>query len=153
MSANHQKWFIEASYSAQSATCLRRRCGAVVVADRKIIGRGFNSPPAELESQRRCKSNIDKCAKYPTDKTCCAHAEVRAICDALTHNPAKVVGSTLYFVSIDDYGELEYAGVPYCTICSKLALDVGIAYFGLWHEPGYHMYNTVDYNNLSFRQV
>lgn len=43
------------------------------------------------------------------------------------------------------------AGKPYCTICSKLALDVGIKEFALWHEEGITIYNTEEYNTLSYQ--
>jgi hypothetical protein len=43
-----------------------------------------------------------------------------------------------------------FAGAPYCTICSKMALDVGLRWFGLWHETGIRMYDTREYNDLSF---
>lgn len=45
------------------------------------------------------------------------------------------------------------AGKPYCTICSKMALDVGIAEFVLWHEEGITVYDTKEYNELSFQYV
>ncbi|MBI5804039.1 hypothetical protein HY450_02240 [Candidatus Pacearchaeota archaeon] len=46
------------------STCKRSRCGAVIVKDNMIIGRGFNSPPQNKEENRRCcfdkKSYHDK---------------------------------------------------------------------------------------------
>jgi hypothetical protein len=55
----------------------------------RLIGKGFNSPPGLKESQRRyfcLKENFDR---KITDKTCCIHAEQRAIIDALKYNPEK----------------------------------------------------------------
>lgn len=46
---------------------------------------------------------------------------------------------------------LETAGQPYCTHCSRLALDAGIAEFVLWHNEGIAVYPTDEYNNLSYR--
>lgn len=140
-----------AAKAAQKSMCLRRQCGSVVVKDGDILGRGYNSPPLDDISRRRCMDNINKYAKNPTDKTCCMHAEQRAINNALLDNPSQLAGADLYLVSIDKSGEMEFAGKPYCTICSKLALDVGIARFGLWHKNGPIMYDTLVYNDLSYR--
>jgi hypothetical protein len=62
-----------------------------------------------------------------------------------------VEGATLYFTSVDPSGEMLRSGHPYCTICSKMALEVGIAYFGLWHEEGIRLYGTEEYNLLSYQ--
>jgi len=48
---------------AKNSTCLRSKCGSIIIKDNKIIGKGYNSPPNEIESQRRClnnKENYDK---------------------------------------------------------------------------------------------
>jgi len=51
------EYFNEAKREALKSTCLRAKCGAVIVKENKIIGKGFNSPPKNLESQRRCLNN------------------------------------------------------------------------------------------------
>jgi hypothetical protein len=71
--------------------------------------------------------------------------------DALRKNPDKLSGSRLYFIRLDDKGIPSKAGEPYCTICSEMALDVGIAEFVLWHDKGICVYNTKEYNALSFQ--
>lgn len=143
--------FLEkAAEVAKSATCERAQCGSVIVKDGEIIGSGFNSPPGEHESQRRCACEKSSYDQKVTDKTCCVHAEQRAIMDALRHNPDKLAGSRLYFIRLDDDGKMTRAGMPYCTICSKMALDVGIAEFVLWQERGVAVFDTVEYNDLSF---
>jgi len=143
--------FIEQAASiAKAATCERSKCGSVIVKEGRVIGAGFNTPPMELESQRRCF--VEKAAydKKVTDKTCCVHAEQRAIVDALQVNSNELSGSRLYFVRLDGDGNKSYAGKPYCTICSKLALDSGIAEFVLRHKEGVCVYTTEEYNDLSF---
>lgn len=135
---------------ALKATCERSRCGSVIVADGEVIGKGYNSPPGELESQRRCSNTKTMYHQKVTDKTCCVHAEQRAIMDALQKNPEKIRGSRLYFIRLDDDGKMSFAGKPYCTICSKMALDVGIKEFVLYHEDGITAYETDEYNDLSY---
>ena len=140
----------EAESSATGSTCLRAKCGSVIAKDGEIIGRGFNSPPGGLESQRRCSCSKDEVHKKVTDKTCCMHAEQRAIMNALQHNPNKLRDSRLYFARLDRNNKLEDCGEPYCTHCSKMALDVGIAEFALRREGGILVYETEFYNTLSY---
>ena len=148
-----------ATQIAMLSTCQRSRCGTIITNNEFfegieqiiVIGIGYNSPPAELESQRKCSRKKDEYAGKVTDKTCCIHAEQRAIIDALKTNPEYVEGSRLYFIRLDNDGNPTPAGKPYCTHCSKLALDVGIKEFVLLHEQGICVYDTEEYNTLSFQ--
>lgn len=58
-----------------------------------------------MEDQRQCSCSKDSYHKKVTDKTCCIHAEQRAIMDALRKNPDKIAGSRLYFIRLDDNGK------------------------------------------------
>ena len=86
----------EAVKSALKSSCLKSKCGTVIVKDEKIIGTGFNSPPKELESQRRCLVDKKDFDDKVGDKSCCIHAEQRAIMDCLKNNADKINGSSLY---------------------------------------------------------
>ncbi len=148
---HHERYFSEAVQAAREATCSRRKCGSVVVSSSgKILGRGVNGPPAHSEDQRRCHRRGELHDAFKSDKTCCVHAEWRAIFAALREFPQEISGSSLYFASVSEAGEMLFSGEPYCTICSKIALDVGIAYFCLWHECGIRVYTTEEYNDVSF---
>ncbi|MBU2589801.1 MAG: hypothetical protein KKA65_00340 [Nanoarchaeota archaeon] len=144
------KYLKKAAEVALNSTCLRSKCGSVIVKNNEIIGSGFNSPPNNDENQRRCLSLKESYHKKITDKTCCVHAEQRAIMDTLKKNPDKIQGSRLYFVRLKG-NEISKSGKPYCTICSKMALDSGIKEFVLWHEQGICVYDTEEYNELSFK--
>ncbi len=146
-----KKYIEEAIKIAKQASCQRSKCGSIIVKGNAIIGEGFNSPPNNKESQRRCSNNKEEYHKKVTDKTCCVHAEQRAIIDALKKNPEKLVNSKLYFIRLDNNNSPQLAGKPYCTICSKMALDAGIKEFVLWHEHGITSYNTEEYNLLSYQ--
>ncbi len=145
-----QRYMEQAAHVAADAACHRRLCGSVIVSDDRIIGRGFNSPPHALDSQRRCNVSKDSYDRKVSDKTCCVHAEQRAIFDALRQHPKEIIGSRLYFTSIDREGQIKRSRRPYCTLCSKSALDVGVAEFVLWHEEGICVYDTREYNDLSY---
>lgn len=144
------EFFEEAKKVALSSTCERDRCGSVIVKNGIIIGKGFNSPPKDIE-QKRCGNDKKDYHTKVTDKTCCIHAEQRAIIDALRNNPEEINGSNLFFTRLDENGEISFAGKPYCTICSKMALDCGIRNFVLWHKEGIKFYDAEEYNNLSFK--
>lgn len=144
------RYLLRAAESAKRATCQRSKCGAVIMKDDEVIGEGWNSPPGNLESERRCHIKKNEYDMKVTDKTCCVHAEHRAVMDALKKNPDKLPGSALYFIRLDEHGEPRRANKPYCTICSKMTLDAGVSTFVLWHEDGVYAYDTAEYNALSF---
>jgi hypothetical protein len=139
----------EATISAERSLCLRSRCGSIVLdAGGALIGRGHNSPPGDCPISVCRKDALP--AGFKSDRTCCLHAEQRAIMDALAHHPDRLSGGRLYFVRLDDELSPKPSGRPYCSICSKLALDVGLAEFVLWQATGFTAYATDEYNQLTF---
>ena len=144
------EWMREAGKVAENALCLRARCGTVIVKDGKIIGQGYNAPPLDDEMNRTCLDEYDFSGKPKYDHTCCMHAEWRAIHDAMKQNPENLKGSQLYFTRVDMDGNIKKSGEPYCTVCSRFALDVGITEFLLWHDKGISSYPTNEYNKLSY---
>lgn len=146
--AKNEQFFKAAADVASRATCFKAKCGAVIVQNGKIIGKGYNSPPNDDEKNRMCERDYDYSKKPKYDKTCCVHAEWRAIADALKSK--KIKDSILYFMRIDEDGNFTDAGEPFCTVCSRLALDSGIKYFALWNESGEKLYDTKEYNQLSY---
>ena len=115
-----------------------------------MIGEGYSGPPLDDEANRMCSNEPKFNFKPKSDRTCCVHAEWRAIMDALKRNPDKIKGSALYFTRVDEGGSILKSGKPYCTVCSRLALDAGIATVILWHEDGIKAYDTKEYNKLSY---
>ncbi len=150
--SEQEKWFHEAAIIAVLALCKRDRCGAVIVKDNEIIGSGYNAPPQDDSRNTKCHFEYPENIRKPkSDRTCCVHAEWRAILDAVKKNPEKLIGSTLYFARVDTEGKILFSGDPYCTVCSRLALDTGIAFFALWQEDGIRAYDTIEYNDLSYQ--
>lgn len=141
----------EAGQQAVMAPCTRGKCGAVIVDRRgRVVGRGFNGPPGGLESQCRCDRKHELPDTFRSDRTCCVHAEWRAIMEALRTTGTTLHGMTLYYCGAEDDGTIRPSGEPYCTICSKLALEAGLDFFVLWHEDGIVAYPTELYNDLSY---
>lgn len=146
-------FFEAAAEVAREATCLRAKCGAVVVSKAGVVlGRGYNAPPLNDESQRMCEVELDLGKKPKYDKTCCVHAEWNAAMDTLAHtSAAEIEGSRLYFMRIDENGEFTDAGEPYCTTCSRIAMQAGITEFALWNSGGADVYMLPEYNEISYR--
>jgi hypothetical protein len=148
-------YFESARKEALKSTCKRAKCGSIIVKKNEVIGVGFNSPPNN-ESNSRCMRKHEIRPGFKSDRTCCVHAEQRAIMNGLLEagncygGPDDLIGATLYYVRLDDHGSIKPSGKPYCTICSKMALDVGIKYFTLIHPEGITQYGTKEYNDLSF---
>lgn len=133
----------------KQALCRYSKCGAVVIKDGEPIGRGYNAPPRNSEDHRgSCRAELVS-DKMVHDCAHCVHAEWRAISDALRNNPDKVEGSTLFFVRLDEEGNILKSEAPHCTVCSRLALDSGIAGFALWQEDGIRSYPTGEFNRWS----
>lgn len=138
---------------ANKSLCHRSRCGCVIVDDPtsqffRILGVGYNSMPCDAEGA--CfKDSL--APTFKSDKTCCIHAEQRAILNCLKMNPSHIEGSHLFFIRIDDNRQPKPSGAPYCSICSKMALEVGIGKFHLWHKEGWTAYDTEEYNKLTFQ--
>lgn len=135
---------------APKSTCKRSKCGSIIVFDGLvIIGEGYNSKPC---------NEVGECFKdtlaptFKSDKTCCIHAEQRAIMDALQGGFREYIkGSTLFFIRLDENNNPKYSGDPYCSICSKMALDVGISNFVLFKKEGWTSYDTKEYNEITFQ--
>jgi deoxycytidylate deaminase len=136
-------WMRSAAHVAEKALCLETKCGTVIVCDSEIIGEGYNAPPLDKKEGRICGNE--------PGPSSCVHAEWRAIMSALKSNPEKIQGSKLYFVRVDENGNIKKSGKPYCTVCSRLALDASIATFALWHEEGIIEYPNDEYNKLSYQ--
>lgn len=143
-------YFEAAAKIAKQASCQRAKCGTVIVQNNKIIGEGYNGPALSNESSRTCNRQFDLSLKPKYDKTCCIHAEWRAILDACKRNAALISGSVLYFMRIDQKGNFTDAGEPYCTTCSRLALESGVEKFALWNDAGADIYSALEYNNKSY---
>lgn len=142
-----QGWLDAAGEAARASGCLRRKCGSVLVgADGKMFAAAVNKVPdgAKVHCDPYCLK-----PGFKSDKGCCVHAEQRSILGAL-QSGQKVEGSIMVFASVDDAGERLLSGRPYCTICSKMALESGVKYWILEHAEGVTRYGAAEYNQISF---
>lgn len=101
---------------AARSSCVRRKVGAVVVSNRRIMGTGYNDSPAGdpgCEACPRRLSNVEPGSSYDTGPGACVaiHAEANAL---IYTNRQDLVASTMYLTSAP------------CAGCSKLMRAAGI---------------------------
>jgi dCMP deaminase len=101
---------------ANRATCIRRRVGAALVRDRRILSTGYNGAPSGL---RHCleigclreRMNVPSGERHELCRG--LHAEQNAIIQAALHGVG-VNGATLYCTNHP------------CIICAKMIINAGI---------------------------
>lgn len=143
------QWFEKTAEVASRSLCKRALCGSIIVKDGDLISEGFNGPPQDKPEFRTCLDEYQIPAGFRHDKTCCIHAEQRAIQNALK-NDKNVNGSRIYFVAIDKDGNKIQATDMKCTICSRAVLDAGIFEFAFYSGEGVRVYPPEEVNQLSY---
>lgn len=111
------EYFLElAQLVAKRSTCLRRKVGAVVVRDKRILATGYNGAPSGL---RHC---IDiGCLR---EKLKVPSGERHELCRALHGEQNALIQAALYGVSVK--GATLYATNQPCIICAKMLINAGI---------------------------
>jgi len=97
---------------SQRATCLRRRVGAVIVKDKRMLATGYNGAPSGLEhcQQTGCMRERLKIPSGQRHELCRGlHAEQNAIIQASLYGTS-VKGSTVYITNQP------------CIICAKMLI-------------------------------
>ena len=101
---------------ASRANCIKRKVGAVVVSDRRIISTGYNGTPRGVTNCNeggcpRCSGAAQSGTRL--DECLCSHAEENAITQAAYHG-----------VSVRD--GVIYTTFSPCLMCTKMAINAGI---------------------------
>ncbi|OGW76130.1 MAG: cytidine deaminase [Omnitrophica bacterium RBG_13_46_9] len=101
---------------SERSTCLRRKVGAVLVKDKRILATGYNGAP----------SNITHC-----DETGCLREELSVppgqrheLCRGLHAEQNALLQAALHGVSVE--GAKIYTTVQPCIICAKMLINAGI---------------------------
>ena len=98
------------------STCTRRKVGAVIVKDHRILATGYNGVPTGIQhcSQRGCLREELGVPSGQRHELCRGlHAEQNAIIQA-AHLGLSIVGGTLYCTNQP------------CVICAKMIINAGI---------------------------
>ena len=110
-------YFLEiAALVSHRSTCLRRKVGALLVRDKRILATGYNGAPRSLEhcSETGClreKLNIPAGERHELCRG--LHAEQNALLQASLHG-----------VSVKD--SVLYCTIQPCIICAKMLINAGI---------------------------
>lgn len=111
------EYFLELSkLVAKRATCLRRRVGAVLVKDKRILATGYNGAPRGLAHCLDIGCIRDK-LKIPS-------GERHELCRALHAEQNALIQASLYGISVKD--ATLYATNQPCIICAKMLINAGI---------------------------
>lgn len=106
---------------ASRATCLRRKVGAILVHDRRILATGYNGPPRGI---KHCGERPGGCLRdelgVPSGQrheiSRAVHAEQNAIIQAAISGMS-IEGATLYSTNHP------------CILCTKMLINAGIVEF------------------------
>ncbi|OGQ87573.1 MAG: cytidine deaminase [Deltaproteobacteria bacterium RIFOXYD12_FULL_56_24] len=110
---------------AQRSTCLRRKVGAILVRDKRIIATGYNGAPAKVSHclDIGCLREQQGIPSGERHELCRGlHAEQNAIIQAALHG-FSIEGATLYCTNMP------------CTICSKMLINARIE--KIYYKEGY----------------
>ena len=116
------KYFMDIAFLVSTrATCLRRKVGAVLVKDKRILATGYNGPPRGLKhcgdrpgGCLRTQNNVPSGQRHEISRA--VHAEQNAIIQAAVHG-FSIDGTTLYSTNHP------------CVLCTKMLINAGVKEF------------------------
>ncbi len=107
------------------ATCLRRKYGAIIVDDKKIISTGYNGSPKGMKNCidlgycEREKQNVPSGERYELCEA--VHAEQNAM---INGNPERMKQATIYVAGFETDGD--YANSKPCKLCERMIKNAEI---------------------------
>lgn len=101
---------------SQRSTCLRRRVGAVLVKDRRILATGYNGAPSGVS---HCE--VAGCLR---EKLRVPSGQRHELCRGLHAEQNVLLQAALYGVSVQ--GSILYVTCVPCSICAKMIINAGI---------------------------
>lgn len=120
------QYFMRIAYFvAERSTCLRRKVGAVVVKDKRILATGYNGAPAGVAHclETGCLREQMGIPSGQRHEICRGlHAEQNVIIQAAIHG-VSLAGAELYCTTQP------------CLICTKMLINCGIR--TIWHSQSY----------------
>jgi dCMP deaminase len=111
------EYFLEiASLVSKRSTCLRRKVGALIVRDKRLLATGYNGAPRGLAhcSQRGC---LRERLKIPS-------GERHELCRGLHAEQNALLQASLHGISLKD--SLLYCTTQPCLICAKMLINAGV---------------------------
>ena len=112
------EYFLEiCAVVAKRSTCLRRRVGAILVKDRRILTTGYNGAPRGL---RHC-AELGGC---PREMQGVPSGERHELCRALHAEQNAIIQAALHGVST--VGAITYITNQPCALCAKMLINAGV---------------------------
>ncbi len=111
------EYFLEIAFLvAKRSTCLRRKVGALVVKDRRILATGYNGTPSGI---RHCAQT--GCLR---EKMNVPSGQRHELCRGLHAEQNVLLQASLHGVSLKD--SVLYVTNQPCLICTKMIINAGI---------------------------
>lgn len=111
------KYFVEiAKLVSTRSTCLRRKVGAILVKDKRILSTGYNGAPTGLKhcDEVGCLRQKEKVPSGQRHELCRGlHAEMNTLLQACSYG-VNLKGATLYSTNQP------------CMLCAKMLINAGI---------------------------
>jgi dCMP deaminase len=101
---------------ATRSTCLRRRVGAVIIKDKRILTTGYNGAPSGLSHCREVGC-VREANSVPS-------GERHELCRALHAEQNAILQAALYGISIG--GATIYCTNHPCVLCAKMIINAGM---------------------------
>lgn len=98
------------------STCLRRKVGAVLVKDRRILSTGYNGAPRGL---RHCEETA--CLR---DELNIPSGERHELCRGLHAEQNAIIQAAVFGVGVE--GSTIYTTLSPCVLCTKMIINSGI---------------------------
>ena len=102
---------------ASRSTCLRRKVGAIIVKDKRILTTGYNGPPTGLK-------HCDELGGCLRDKLGIPSGERMELSRAVHAEQNAIIQAAKYGISIN--GATIYVTNHPCFICAKMLINAGI---------------------------
>ncbi|MFH1622479.1 MAG: cytidine/deoxycytidylate deaminase family protein [Candidatus Omnitrophota bacterium] len=111
------EYFIDIAHLvSKRSTCLRRKVGAIIVNDRRILATGYNGTPSKIRHCGEVQCLRDK-LKIPS-------GERHELCRGLHAEQNVLLQAALYGISLKN--SILYCTNQPCVICAKMLINAGI---------------------------
>ena len=111
------EYFMRLAYLVSTrATCTRRKVGAVIVKDRRVLTTGYNGPPKGL-----AHCDVTGCIREDLD---IPSGERHELCRGLHAEQNAIIQAAVYGVSIK--GSTIYVTNHPCVVCAKMIINAEI---------------------------
>lgn len=113
---------------SERGTCLRRKFGAIIVKDDRIVSTGYVGAPrgrkncCDIGACFRMENNIPSGQRYELCRSC--HAEMNAVIAA---SKEEMEGAVLYLTGVENDGSIT-PNADCCSLCKRVIINSGIRY-------------------------